>query len=361
MINSFGNLSTGKIACQLARDYEKNGDTCYVAYARGDLPNDIKGYKIGNKIGIYMHAILARCFDSCGFHSSFATNKLVKWIKKYNPDLVHIHNLHGYYINVRILFNFLKKENIKVRWTFHDCWSFTGHCCYFTYKKCEKWMIECEKCPNLRQYPKAIIDKSRRNYKLKKNIFTSLNDMEIITPSNWLKTLVENSFLSKYHVLTIKNKIDLSTFKPIKSNFKELYNITNKRMILGVASTWDSRKGLDFFVELDKKINHDECIIVLVGLSEKQIKDLSQKTNILCLNRTKTQFELVKIYSSADLFFNPTLEDNYPTVNLEAQACGTPVVSFDTGGCAETDMKNGLFYLADKNNYYSIIIDLLRN
>ena len=360
-INIFGNLSTGKIACQLAREYEAKGDTCYVAYARGTIPGDIKSYRIGNKFDVYKHAFLSRLTDSCGFHSAHATKKFIKWIKEYNPDLIHLHNIHGYYINIKLLFEYLKESKKKVYWTLHDCWAFTGHCCYFDYVKCDKWKTHCENCPQKSSYPKSFFSKAKRNYNKKKLLFNSLdsNQLKIITPSKWLANLVKQSFLSKYEVEVIYNKIDLSLFKNTPSDFKEKYGINNKKMILGVASTWDKRKGLDTFIELDKKIGHDKVAIVLVGLNKKQKKYIEKNTNIIGLERTKTQKELVEIYSAADLFFNPTLEDNYPTVNLEAQACGTKVLTFDTGGCSETKLVNEKFFLVDIADYYNIVLSII--
>ena len=355
-INIFGNLSTGKIACQLARDYEAKGDTCYVAYARGNIPSDVKSYRIGRKLDVYTHAFLSRLNDSCGFHSKRATKRFIKWIKKYNPDLIHLHNIHGYYIDVKLLFEYLKKSGRNVYWTLHDCWAFTGHCCYFDYNKCEKWRSGCHgECVNKKEYPKTLKSNSVRNYEYKKKIFTSLasDKLTIITPSKWLANLVSKSYLSKYKIKVIYNKIDLSMFRNVSSDFKLKYGIYNKKMILGVASTWDRRKGLDTFVDLDKVIDQNNYIIVLVGLDKKQKEYIEEHTNIIGLERTKTQQELVEIYSSADLFFNPTLEDNYPTVNLEAQACGTKVLTFDTGGCRET-LINGLGLTISSHNVHVI-------
>ena len=356
-INIFGNLSTGKIACQLAREYEANGDTCYVAYARGTVPNDIKSYKIGNKFDVYSHALMARINDSCGFHSKKATKKFIKWIKEYNPDLIHLHNIHGYYINIKMLFDYLNKSNKRVYWTLHDCWAFTGHCCYFDYVKCDKWKSGCKKCPQKKSYPKSYFDNSAVNYANKKRIFTLLSPekLEIITPSNWLANLVRESYLNKYKVSVIRNKINLDIFKPTISDFREKNKLTDKKIILGVASTWDKRKGLDEFIKLAKHLDKNKYKIIIVGLTKKQCKYINSKTNIMGMTRTKNQKELVDIYSAADLFFNPTLEENYPTVNLEAQACGTKVFTFDTGGCRETNIGN--LEVVNENNYLEKIYE----
>ena len=244
-----------------------------------------------------------------------------------------MHNLHGYYLNVGILFDYLKTCGKKIIWTLHDCWAFTGHCSYFTAAGCEKWKEQCFCCPQKCSYPKSLIDKSERNFWRKRTVFTGIPNLTIVTPSKWLADLVKESFLKEYDVKVINNGIDLTAFKPTESDFRVKYGLENKKIILGVASVWDERKGLNDFVKLANEIDDDTCI-VLVGVNEKQKKNLPSK--ILCVERTNNVAELAGVYTAADLFFNPTYEDNYPTVNLEAQACGTPVVTYATGGSIES-------------------------
>ena len=334
LINSICNGSTGHIVQDIAKDYISQGHECVIAYGRGNPPKNINSYKIGNKVSVYWHVFITRLFDKHGFGSKYATKKFIKWIKKYKPDLVWLHNIHGYYININLLFWFLKESNINVKWTLHDCWSFTGHCAYFDYAKCYKWKKQCEHCPSKRDYPAALLSNSYKNYNKKKEIFNCLNkeQLTIITPSYWLSNLVKESFLKKYKTDVINNKIDINIFKPLLSDIKEKNGIINKRVILGVASVWDRRKGLVDFINLSKKIS-DDFKIVLIGLSDKQLKGLPN--NILGIKRTENQIELVKWYSAADCFFLPTYEDNYPTVLLEANACGCDTYSYDAGGCKE--------------------------
>jgi len=335
-INSFGNFSTGNIACDIAEEFEKQGNDCIVLYARGNIRNSVKSKKISSKLDIYSHAFLSRIFDSAGLRSKHQTKKILKFLDEYKPDIVHLHNIHGYYLNYPMLFNYLyEHKNIKVIWTLHDTWALTGHCCYFSRINCEKWKNQCFKCPLKKSYPASILfDKSKSNYKLKKDVFTKIesNRMTIVTPSNWLTKLVKESYLNKYKVKTIYNGIDINKF--VKKEKVEL--IPNKKVILGVASVWDERKGLNIFLELSNVISEDYHI-VLIG---KFIENIELPSNVTHIDRTENIDELVKYYSSCDIFFNPTLDENYPTVNVEAQCCGAKVLTFDTGGSKETNIGN---------------------
>jgi len=337
MINvSCGSGSTGRICTDIATELDRKGHCVRIAYGRDDVPNQYKKYavKIGNNFSVCMHGLRARIFDEMGYGSVKATKEFIGWIEDFNPDIIHLHNIHGYYINIKILFEYLRKANKKVIWTLHDCWCFTGHCAYFDYVQCDKWKSGCKKCSQRHEYPaRWIFDRSKKNYELKKNLFTNIKDLTFVTPSYWLADLLKESFLSEYPVKVIHNGIDTSVFKPTQSDIKEKLGIKDKKIVLGVASVWDRRKGLDTFFELAKKID-DSYKIVLVGLNEKQIKNLP--TNIIGIERTDSVDELVQLYSSADVFVNPTLEDNYPTTNLEAIACGTPVITFNTGGSGES-------------------------
>lgn len=333
-INSVCNGSTGTICKNLYKAAVEAGHECCIAYGRGEVPKGFHTIKIGNKLDFYLHVLKARLFDASGFGSKSATKEFIKKIDEFKPDIIHLHNIHGYYVNIEILFKYLKEHpEIKKVWTLHDCWAFTGHCAYYTYAKCDKWKSCCNGiCANKKEYPKTIFSRIKINFNKKKQIFSDVENMVLVTPSKWLKSEVENSFLKKYHVEVINNGVDTNIFKPILSDIKQQYGIENKKIILGVASVWDKRKGLDTFIELSKKLDYDYKI-VLIGLSKKQIKNLP--INIIGINRTENVQELVKWYSVANIFFNPTFEDNYPTVNLEAIACGTPVVTFDTGGSSE--------------------------
>ena len=332
-INTVLNGSTGKIARGIYEIAKQNGIEGKIAYSRGPRIENPDFIRFGSKFGVYAHGMLARIFDTAGLHSSFATRTLIREIEKFNPDIIHLHNLHGYYLNYKMLLKYIAAKNINTVYTLHDCWSFTGHCAYFDMAGCEKWKKECHHCPNKKTYPKSFLfDRSRKNYNLKKKLFENIKDLTIVTPSNWLAGLVKESFLNKFDVKVIHNGIDLEVFKPTESDFRKKYGLENKKILLGVAGVWDTRKGLDDFIELRKQLN-DDYAIVLVGLTPKQIDKLPD--GIVGITRTESAEELAGIYTTADVFVNPTYEDNFPTVNLEALACGTPVITYNTGGSPE--------------------------
>ena len=353
--------STGRIATDLYKVLEEQGHECKIAYGRGRAPEGIDSIKIGSNLDNYYHVFKTRVFDKHGFGSINETKKFIEKVKAYNPDIIHLHNIHGYYINIEILFNYLKEANKPVVWTLHDCWAFTGHCAYFDYVGCEKWKSGCGNCQQKYSYPNSkLADNSKWNYEKKKELFTSVKNMTIVTPSKWLASLVKESFLEKYDVEVINNGIDLDIFKPTESNFRETYNLQDKFIVLGVASVWEERKGLKYFIELSKKLS-DEYRIVIVGVDEKQKKSIPG--NIISISRTNSTKELAEIYTSADIFINPTLEDNFPTTNLESLACGTPVITFDTGGSPECiDIENGMIIKKDDiDGLYKAICEMSKN
>lgn len=326
--------STGRIATDIHNILIEQGHESYIAFGRNLPKNCDNTIRIGSKIDNYTHVAKTRLFDKHGFGSKRATKEFVKEIKKIDPDIIHLHNIHGYYINIEILFNYLKEANKPVIWTLHDCWSFTGHCSHFDYIGCKKWKTGCFDCPQKQEYPKSVlIDNSEWNYNKKKEIFMGVDNMMLVTPSNWLSNLVGKSFLKDYRIEVINNGIELSFFKPTDNEFRKKYELDDKFIILGVASIWTQSKGINYFLELSTNLKEDE-VIVLVGLSNKQLKEIPE--NIIGISRTNNVEELADIYSSADIFVNPTLEDNFPTVNLEALACGTPVITFETGGSPES-------------------------
>ena len=288
--------------------------------------------KIGSFRTRQMNVLLSRITGFEGCFSCFSTKRLLKEITKFSPDLIHLHSLHGSYINLPLLFRHIKKHNIPVIWTLHDCWAFTGHCPHFTMVKCEKWKTGCHHCPQRREYPKSYVDNSKFMYRKKQKWFTGVQDLTIVTPSHWLAELVGESFLKDYPVKVIHNGIDLSVFKPTESDFRKKHGCEDKFILLGVAFGWGVRKGLDVFVELASRLD-DRFQIVLVGTDDAVDRNLPE--GIISIHRTQNQAELAEIYTAADLFVNPTREDTYPTVNMESLACGTPVVTFRTGGSPE--------------------------
>ena len=330
--------STGRIAADILNTVMKNGGEGIICYGRGVASNGVPSYKIGNETLVKIHGVLSRITDRQGFYSTKTTKDLIRKIEEYNPDIIHLHNIHGYYLDVRVLFDYLKKCEKPVVWTLHDCWAFTGHCAYFTASGCEKWKTGCGNCPSKKEYPQSLIfDNSRKNYLEKKELFTGFSKMVLVAPSVWLKELLEKSFLSEYPIKVINNGINIDIFKPTESDFRKKYGIENKKIFLGVASVWEERKGLSDLIKFADLLKGDEKL-VLVGLTGKQISELPN--GIIGIERTENVKELAEIYSAADVFLNPTYEDNYPTTNLEAIACGTPVVTYKTGGSSES-LTNG--------------------
>lgn len=339
-INSvFGRGSTGKIVKDIHEAAQLIGIDSHVFFGRGNRQNDSKVKRINTKIGVYWHYFLSRLFDHHGLSSKVETFFLIKHLKKIKPDIIHLHNIHGYYLNYKMLFEYIVKDNIRVIWTLHDCWAYTGHCAYYSYKNCEKWASLCMKCPQLGSYPKSIIDKSTRNFSYKKTYFSKTSNMLLVTPSYWLNFELKKSFLAKYPSRVINNGVNTNVFYRRNSNLRDFHNINDKFIILGVANVWDSRKGLQYFIELSKMID-ESAVIILIGLNNKQINRIGK--NIIGLSRTDSQIQLAEYYSIANVYVNPTLEDNYPTTNIEALSCNTPVITFDTGGSPEIINNNGI-------------------
>lgn len=393
LINSVCGIgSTGRICTDLAQAFEANGHEVKIAYGRdGHVPEQFQKYavRIGTDLDVRLHGVLSRLFDAHGLGSKRATKRFLEWAEAYHPDLLWLHNIHGYYINYEMLFSWIKKHpETEVRWTLHDCWAFTGHCTYFCAVNCEQWKTHCLRCTQKKRYPASLfLDRCKTNFDRKRAAFTGVSNMTLITPSEWLAALVKQSFLKDYPVEVCYNTVDTTVFKPTLSDFRERYGLTDKKIVLGVASVWDDRKGLDDFIKLAALLD-DRYAIVLVGLSKKQIRKMPKRIStqtvpglnadelvipdqiienengriipqsVYCIykaigedplswkkgnppqmvyfERTNNSQELAEIYSAADFFINPTREDNYPTVNLEAVACGTFVISYDTGGCRET-------------------------
>ncbi len=362
IINScFGCLSTGTIASHIAKDFIRNGDEVVAAYGRSYKDTGVQTYKIGRKKDVLFHEFYTFLCDRHGFGSKKATKQFLEWAEHYDPDLLWIHNIHGFYINIEMLFEWIKsRPNMKVNWTLHDCWAFTGHCSHFTRVKCYKWKSECCNCPQKHEYPKSLfIDNSRNNYIRKKKSFTGVKDLTIITPSKWLAKLVKDSYLGDYRIDVVYNTIDNSIFRPTESDFKDRYRIKNKIMLLGVASTWSRIKGLAEFIQLRSMLN-DDYVIVLVGLNKKQIKKLP--TGIIGIERTANPQELAKIYTVADLFINLGREETFGLTTLEAISCGTKAIVYRNTACEEVAEQYGQT-IADQDIHavYNSIICLTKN
>lgn len=331
--------SVGRIAEQIGQRAMAHGWESYITYARNHQESKSKVIKIGSKLDIYWHGLITRLFDRHCLSSTRATRNLIKQIKEIQPDIIQLHHIHGYFLDMRTLFQYLSSVNIPVVWVFHDCWAITGHCAHFDYINCFKWQTQCKFCPQKRVYPGSyLLDRSFENYILKKELFTSVFNMTVVPVSQWLGRIVKQSFLREYPVDVIQNGIDIDVFSPQSlqeiNEMRQKYNLKEQMSILlGVASTWERRKGLNDFIDLSQIIPSN-WKIVLVGLKKQQIKLLPR--NILGIERTENVQQLAILYSLATVFINPTWEDTFPTTNLEALACGTPVITYNTGGSVES-------------------------
>lgn len=343
-INTFPNKATGSIMFSVHNELQKLDKwDSYVVWGRGRTPKDkVHEYNMQCGWEIMMHGVLSRIFDNTGFNSDYATERLLQKMEYLMPDIIQLHNLHGYYINVKMLFEWIKHRNIPVVWTLHDCWAFTGHCAYFDYANCNCWKNGCHDCVQKKSYPASLVfDNSKLNWLRKKELF-NYKQLHLVTPSIWLHDLVKESFLKKLPCSVINNGIDTDVFKPSSINC----HIGGKFKILGVASEWTPRKGLHDFIQLYRMLNHEQIEMTIVGLTSQQIEALPE--GIRGMTRTDNIEQLVSLYQEADMFFNPTYEDNYPTTNLEALACGTPVCTYRTGGSIES-VNEGNGFVVEKN------------
>lgn len=329
--------SHGRIAEEIGQIVISKGWESYIAYGRIANPSKSHLIHIGSMTDERLHGVQSRLFDNHGLASVKATREFLKQIDAIKPDLIHLHNIHGYYINYPMLFDYLSKQDIPIVWTLHDCWTMTGHCAFFTYANCDKWKNGCHNCKHKYTYPKSFLfSRSHKNYVLKQTCFTSVKNLTLVPVSQWLADIVKDSFLSNYPINMIHNGVDINKFRVLETQRPS----SDRKMLLGVSSVWEPRKGLSDFVKL-RQLLDDSFEIVLIGLTKKQVDSLPP--GITGITRTNNIDELVQYYNKADVFVNPTYEDNFPTTNIEALACGTPVITYNTGGSPEAiDEKTGL-------------------
>lgn len=352
--SAFG--STGNIVRLIHTKLLKEGHESYVFYGIGNS-KEKNLFRIGNDVELHIHAILSRNRGKQGYYSFLPTYQLIRKIGKLNPDIIHLHNLHGSYLNLPILFGYLKKTNIQILITLHDCWLFTGKCPHFTAVGCEKWRYTCGECPQLERYPRSKLDTTKKCLLDKKKWLSGFeNRLQIVTVSNWLKDTAQRSFLKNYPMQTIHNGINCAMFHRIDDvEIRKKYQLENKFIILGVSSNWNEEKGFEEFLQLSEKLCDDEMII-LVGLTEKQIMMLPPK--IMGIAKTENQTELAKLYSAADVFLNTSKEETFGMVTAEAMACGTPVIVYDSTACSEivSDECGCIMKSNEKNIYHYITL-----
>ena len=354
--------STGRIAEYIGRFAVDSGWECYIAHgSRYVGTSSMETYQVTNRLDEYAHYAKSLLFDRNGLGSKCATRRLVRWIEtEVKPDIIHLHCIHGYYLNYQILFEYLNKTHIPIVWTFHDCWAFTGHCAHFVEKECTRWINEgCGDCPLLGSYPKSILDNSSNNYKLKKELFTGTScHKNIICVSRWLENQVAKSFFSRCSRQVIYNGIDLNAFYPKKSNIKRRLGIENKKMLIGVATSWTKMKGLHDYYRLANILPGD-YVIVLIGLSKSLINDLPP--NIIGIKRTNSIEELVEFYSAADVVLNLSYAETFGLTTVEGLACGTPSIVYDVTASPEliSELTGIVVPLGDINALCKAITELI--
>lgn len=322
--------STGKICAAVSDILSSRGIENYILYSIGNssVPNSIK---FSNTFIRLFQSLLEKLSGRNGFVAKFSTAFLIKRLNEISPDIVHLHNIHSHDIDLKMLFGYLKRKKIRLFWTFHDCWAFTGGCTHYDMIGCEKWKSQCINCQSYRNFS-YFFDVTDKNFTDKIKVYAKELDLTIVTPSNWLGEQVKQSFLKSYSIKVINNGIDLDLFKPRKSDFRKKYDCENKFILLGVSFVWSVKKGIDIFIKLAQTLD-SRYQIVLVGTNETVDKQLP--SNVISIHRTNNQVELAEIYSAADLFVQVTREENFPTVNIESLACGTPILTFRTGGSPE--------------------------
>ena len=360
-INSVAGFgSTGRIAAEKCRELMAEGHECVLAFGREKANcEDIPTVQIGTSLDYKLHGIRCRLLDDHGFGSGEATRRFLNWVKTYDPDVIWLHNIHGYYLHIGLLFGYLRSCGKEIIWTLHDCWAFTGHCAYFDFAQCDRWKTGCHSCPQKKAYPASLgLDGSRRNYEKKKSLFTGIPDLRLTVPSHWLEKRVKQSFLRDYPVEVVYNTINREVFKPAPGNFRKTYDLEGKTVLLGVASVWDARKGLSDFVELAGMLE-EQYRIVLIGLTPEQIAGLP--SNMLGLPRTNNLEELVQAYSEADIFLNPSVEETFGMTAMEARCCGTEAIVYRDTACEEiVDQFGGIAVPRGSRNLYLAIKELTK-
>jgi glycosyltransferase involved in cell wall biosynthesis len=329
------NGSNGSIARDIGTIALSKGWKSYIAFGRRSIPCDSELIRIGNKADLFVHGLLTRFFDMHGLGSVFATKRLIRQMKRIKPDIVHLHNIHGYFLNYKLLFEYLNKEQIPVVWTFHDCWPFTGHCGHFTNVQCFRWLRECGDCPMKKRYPASLwLDRSRQNFQLKKRLFTTpaVDKLYITTVSEWLKSLVEQSFFAKYPIHVIFDGIDTESFIPRESNLRQQYGLQDKFVLISAAANWSKSKGWDDYIKLSTILPND-CVIMLLGVTPEQQRSLP--TNIIGVQRVEGKSKLAEYYSMGDILLNLSYQETFGMTTAEAMACGTPGISYNVTACPE--------------------------
>lgn len=347
--------SIGRTTEQIGKLVLAEGWESYIAWGRSDGKSESKKIHIGSKTSVFIHGLLTRLFDLHGYGSYFATKRFVNQLQKIKPDIIHLHDIHGYYINIKVLFKYLKKSKIPVVWSHHDCWAFTGHCGFYSSVNCDKWKTECHHCPLYKDYPESFfVDNSRKNYRLKKNLFTSLDRLYNVGVSEWISKELKESFFNKYPIITICNGIDTDVFIPrqdCSTEIREKYGLGNGNILLGVATAWSERKGLSDYYRLRKQLSNDYSI-VLVGVPQSLQETLPD--GIIGIQRTDSIEELCKLYSAASIVLNLASAESFGKTTPEGLSCGVPSIVYNCTASPDlVDEKTGI--VVEKGDIEGII------
>lgn len=336
--------STGKIVSQLSDVMNAQGIENYIISS---------GYKEHNRAGnvffcssyweVKLHQLIGTILGDSGFHSRLATCRAIRFIKKVNPDIVQLHNIYSYFLNVEVLLKYLKRNNIPTVWTMHDFWSITGHCTHFEAVGCNKWQTQCENCPQKHTFPYSRFwDRSKELYGRKKRLFENWSGLQIVTVSSWVRVNAEKSYFKDKKITVISNGIDLNAFYP--ENVQKPSAIQGKFVILSVSMGWGEKKGYCDLLDLSKMLREDE-VIVLIGLTDKQIAELPP--NIIGLKRTANIAELRAYYNFSDVYISASVEETMGLTVAEAMACGTPAIVYNKTALPEL-IGEGCGYVCEK-------------
>lgn len=352
-------FSIGRIEQHIGDLVLDKGWESYLTYSRGYQPGRSTAIKIGGAPEIYWHVVMTRLFDRHGLHSKNATKVLIKKIQEINPDIIHLHQIHGYYLNIILLFEFLSEYGKPVVWTFHDCWAFTGHCAHFQKVGCEKWKNQCESCPLISAYPKSLFDRSKKNYNLKKRLFTSVADLHIVTVSKWLEGLAKESFFKQCSIQTIYNGVDICVFRPCDTmHLRKKLGLEGMHVLVAAATTWSVNKGYNDYIELAGLLDKN-IVLILVGLEGELSSSLP--SNIIARPRTNSAMELAEYYSMADIVMNLSYAETFGLTTAEGMACGTPGIVYNATASPELIIpKTGLVVeKGDIKAVYSAVCEIL--
>ncbi|MBQ0099341.1 MAG: glycosyltransferase [Firmicutes bacterium] len=347
-----GNGSTGLIVKDIASQVEKNGDEAFVAFQNGQASKNF--YVFNNKFDEKLHALYTRIFGKQGYASKRETKKFLKWVSEIKPDIVHLHNLHGNYINLPMLLNYLSKNDIATVVTLHDCWFFTGKCTHYVEYKCDRWQESCGKCPQKHANINSIFfDKSSKVLFDREKLFVSIPRLKIVGCSKWIAEECKKSKLKNCDITYIHNGVDTSIFKPTNNEFRKKNNLEDKFVVLGFANKWGQERNREAVLYIISTLKEDERI-VLVGCDNKMMDNFSKFDNVICVGFIKDRNELADIYSSCDVFLNLTHADTLPTVNMESICSGTPVITYDVCGSPEL-VDSGSGFVVPENDYIAIV------